>query len=97
MTTIKDELAGSGRVYRYSGVEFVVTLLEKTQQQAEEIKEQLLKRIGESASSVLGRPKGALNIHYGIVMLDSAAYIEQLMISVHVLRLCLILMRVNRL
>lgn len=78
VTTIKDELDGSGRVYRYSGAEFVVTLPEKSQQQAEEIKEQLLKRIGEAARNALGKPNGKLNIHYGIVMLDSAAYIEQL-------------------
>jgi diguanylate cyclase (GGDEF)-like protein len=76
--TIKDELDGSGQVYRYSGAEFVVTLPEKSREQAEQIKEQLLKRIGEAASNVLGKANGKLNIHYGIVMLDPAAYIEQL-------------------
>jgi GGDEF domain-containing protein len=65
-------------VYRYGGAEFVVTLPEKNQQQAEQIKDQLLKRIGEAASTVLNQPKGALNIHYGIAMLDPTAYIEQL-------------------
>lgn len=78
VATIKDELGGSGRVYRYSGAEFVVTLAEKTREQAEQIKEQLLKRIGEAAGKALGKPNGKLNIHYGIVMLDPAAYIEQL-------------------
>jgi diguanylate cyclase (GGDEF)-like protein len=78
VTTIKDELEGSGRVYRYSGAEFVVALPGKNQEQAEQIKEQLLERIGEAASNALGKPNGKLNIHYGIVMLDPAAYIEQL-------------------
>lgn len=32
----------------------------------------------EAASTVLNQPKGALNIHYGIAMLDPTAYIEQL-------------------
>ena len=76
--TIKDELKANARVYRYGGAEFVVTLPEKTQERAEQIKEQLLKRIGEAASNGLGKPNGKLNIHYGIVMLDAAVYIEQL-------------------
>lgn len=78
VATIKDELDANDRVYRYGGAEFVVTLPEKNQQQAERIKDQLLKRIGEAASTVLNQPKGALNIHYGIAMLDPTAYIEQL-------------------
>lgn len=76
--TIKEELEANGRVYRYGGAEFVVTLPEKTQQQAEQIKDQLLKKIGEAASGVLNQPHGSLNINYGIAMLDPAAYIEQL-------------------
>jgi len=40
--------------------------------------EKLLKRIGEAASKALGKPNGKLYNHYGIVMLDAAAYIQQL-------------------
>ena len=78
VATIKDVLAGNGRVYRYNGAEFVVSLPDKGQEEADEIKAQLLKQIAEGVSSVLGKPKGALNIHHGIIMLDPKAYLEEL-------------------
>jgi diguanylate cyclase len=78
VATIKAVLAGGGKVYRYSGGEFVVSLPDKGQEEADVIKAQLLKQIAEGASSVLGKPKGALNIHHGIVMLDPKAYLEEL-------------------
>ncbi|MCW8918801.1 MAG: diguanylate cyclase [Gammaproteobacteria bacterium] len=75
---IRRMLGSGGRVYRYSGAEFVICLPGKSQEDAEGVKEELLQHIGAGSSAVIGAPTGALNIHYGIVMLEAGAYLEEL-------------------
>lgn len=76
---VKESLAEGDTIYRYGGAEFVICLPKRGREEAERIKERLLKRIGEAAREVVGEALPSLQIQYSIVALDPEAYIEELL------------------
>lgn len=75
---IREALGAKDKIYRYSGAEFVICLPGKNMSEAEQVKEQLLGRIGKALVDVTKETAASLPIHYGIVELDPDAYIEEL-------------------
>lgn len=77
--SIREALGAGDRIYRYGGAEFVICLPGKDVNEAEAVREALMKKIGEALSGIAGETPDALNIHYGIVKLDHDAYLEELL------------------
>lgn len=77
---IKEALSTGDKIYRYGGAEFVICLPGKAKDDAEQVKEQLLKKIGEALAAMSGENTAIpLQIHYSIVELDPDAYLEELL------------------
>lgn len=76
---IRESLNSGDRIYRYDGAEFVICLPDRNAGDAEAIKEQLLKKIGEALVEATGESATAIDIQYGIVDLDPNAHLEDLL------------------
>ncbi len=77
--SIKDALSDADVVFRYGGAEFVVCLPGRDGNEAEQIREQLLKRVGKAARDVVGDALPSFSIHHSIVPLDPKSYLEELL------------------
>lgn len=76
---IRAALGAEDKIYRYGGAEFVICLPGKGVNDAEIVRESLMKKIGEALTEVAGDASEALHIHYGVVELDHDAYLEELL------------------
>lgn len=77
--SVREALGAEDRIYRYGGAEFVICLPGKNVNEAEAVREALMKKIGQALSEVSGETPDSLHIHYGIVELDHDAYLEELL------------------
>lgn len=77
--SIKEALSAGDIVFRYGGAEFVVCLPGRHADEAEQVREQLLKRIGKAAREVVGDSLPSFNIHHSVVPLDPKSYLEELL------------------
>lgn len=79
LSVIRQALGREDRVYRFTGVEFVICLPGKTPEQAHAIRQSLLDAMGRELTKNIGEVTAELPVHYGIVELEPNNYIEQLM------------------
>jgi len=77
--SIREALSPGDKIYRYDGAEFVICLPGKSTSDAERIKEQLLKKMGEALVETTGESDAHLQINYGVVELNPDAYLEELL------------------
>jgi len=79
VTGIREALTAADKIYRYGGAEFVICLPGRDRDEAEQIREELLKRIADAAREVVGDAMPAFAIHYSVVSLVPEAYLEELL------------------
>ncbi|MBZ0092208.1 MAG: diguanylate cyclase [Sulfuricellaceae bacterium] len=77
--SIREALSPVDKIYRYGGAEFVICLPGKNTDDAEQVKEMLLQKMGEALLETAGESDTAFHIYYSIVKLDPDAYLEELL------------------